>query len=468
MTTRSWEAAETHRLNRAHWQNAKDTDINCWLREQLPTLRARSYYETRNSGMLAGVATTLVDDVVGPDGPMFEIHSSDEAYNKAGEEVFREWFKAPTFRKTVSGAALLKLWVRNLPRAGEILAVIGTDPTAEGPVQLRLRPVNPRRLESPNGIDSDRMKMGIEFDQNDCPTRYWISESRGRYGKEHIPYSPDDIVHEFVLDEEGQARGFPWLTPALSTAADLRDYDFDVGQAARHAARTNGMLYTEHPDAPVWNSPESMHVEPGEIPMAPIGWKPMVFPASQPCAQYPDYRGERMRDFGRSINMPLMMIRLDSSKHSYSSSRFDGQGYYITIDGIQCWLSGTPESYGLLSRLADLVLAEARFKVAALRRRPADAIYVWTWPRRPHVDPTKEKDAQIAGLEAGTDNLIDILSANGTTLQRHLRSIQRVLKAYKDAGLPLPAWANGTLGAATAEARAARAARPQESPANAQ
>jgi capsid protein len=463
---RHWEAAETHRLNEAHWARATDSDINDWLREQLAILRTRALYETRQNPTLAGIAHTLADDVVGPNGPQLNVQSDDEQFDQALEETWRDWFAAPTFRPDVSGASLLKLWIRNLPRCGEFLSLIDTDERAEGPVKMRLRPIPPRRLESPSGSSNPNHVLGVELDRYDRPVRYWIKEREGDFGWRYDPWPPELILHGFITDEEGQARGFPWFTPSLPAVADLRAYDADVQQAARRSARHNGMMYTEHENAVLWNAPESTTIEPDVIQMVPPGWKPFAFPAVQPAAQYPDYRGERQRDAGRPFNMPLLMIRLDSSKHNYSSARLDTQSWTRTVEGIQVWTSGSQENAGLLNRLVDLVAAEARFSVPQLRRRPKRVDYIWTWPPRPHVDPVKETDAETSGLETRTLTFDEALAGRGSgNLALHIRRLQRVEKAFRDAGVTLPAWMNSSA-VSGPEARAVRRQRePQEAPA---
>jgi capsid protein len=443
---RGFDVAETDRLNEAHWQAAEDTDINSWLLAQMPTLRARAIHETRNNGMLCGVVGTLVDDVVGPDGPTLQVLSDDDAYSEAFEHVWEDWFSAPTFRPNVSGTAMLKLWVRNLPRCGEFLAQIDTDPQAAGPVAMRLRLLHPRRLASPwDQAGNPHLMMGIEFDRpyaDGRPVRYWIAPPNPT-GASLVPYTPvppDLIIHEFVLDEEGQARGFPWVVPSLQAVADLRDYDAQVQDAARQMADAAALLYTEHPDAPVWNTPERTTMERRTLKMAPPGWKPWQYQASQPPAQYPEFRAERQRDIGRPFGMPLLMVRLDATKHNYSSARLDTQTYNRTVQGIQGWLSGTPTSYGTLNRLADLVAAEARFSVPALRRRPKFVQYIWTWTPRPHVDPVKEANAEETGLRNRTVSFAGALAARGSNLDTHLRTLQRVERAFAEAGVQLPAW----------------------------
>jgi capsid protein len=467
--SRHFESAETNRLNESQWAYAKDAPVNDWLAEQLHTVRARSTYESRQNPTLAGVGNTFCEDVVGDDGPILEIQSDDDAYNEAGEETWREWFRAPTFRPNVSGVQLLKLWVRNLLRCGEFLATIGTDDRAEGPVAMRLRPRHPRNLGSPYSVSTPRLKMGIEFDALDRPTRYWIGETRD-YQTTYDPYSPDDVIHEFVLDEEEQLRGIPWLNPSLQPAADLRAYDRDVLIASRRAARNNGAMFTTHPDAPVWKAPTSVRIEPDVIDTLPPGWQLSHAPATQPAAQYPDFRAEKHRDSGRPFGMPLLAVRLDASKHNYSSARMDTQGYDRQISSVQCFISGTDKSVGTLSRLVDLVLAEARFRVAALRRRPKKVVYLWTWPQRPHVDPAKEADGEAVGLESQTLDLIAALAKRGVTLDQHLRTLERVRKAYEKYKLPMPAWMNGgppeQNTPAAREARAAKRERQEREEAN--
>jgi len=443
MASRHWETAETTRLNEAHWTWARDNAINQWLTEHLSTLRARSIYESRQNGMVAGVIRTHADDVVGPDGPTLQIQSDDDKYNEAAEQVWRDWFSAPTMRPNLSGAALLKSWIFNLWRCGEFLARISTDPDADGPVAMRLHPVHPRRLATPADLTGDpNTVMGIRFDALGRPATYYIADAamngQAVMSLSSQPWPADLIVHEFLVDEEDQCRGFPWLTPGLSPAADLRDYDDQVLDAARQQADHAILLKSTHPDAPFWNAPESTTVQRRQIIMNPPGWEAQFSPPTQPPVTYESYRGERQREIGRPVSMPLMMIRLDASNHSYASARFDGQCYDRGTMGTQSWLSGTERSYGTLNRLVNVVLAEARFAVPALRRRPAKVNNEWTWPVRKHVDPSKEATGEAIGLQNLTVSFSDALAARGKNLETHVAKLKRELKIFQDAELPIP------------------------------
>lgn len=385
---RRWEGADTDRLNQAHWTYAADESLNAWLAEQLPTLRGRAIYEVKNNGVLLGMIATHADDIVGPDGPQLQVQSDNDAYNSALEELWRQWFYSPTHLPNVSGASLLRLWIRSLWKQGSFLAQLITDENAEGPVKMRLRPHHTRRLGTPAQlVGSPRVYNGIEFDRIGRPIRYWIQQQDG-IGTGYVnitaydPVPADLIVHEFIREEEDQGTGVPWLSPSVQPSADLRDYDYSVQDAARQLADNTPVLKATGQDVQTWASPETLTRERRQIPMLPPGWEAQWPVATQPAAQYPDYRGERMREFGRPVGMPLMLIRLDSSKHNYSSARFDSQVYDRAVESLQNWISGTERSCGTLNRLLDEVAREARFSLPDLRTRPERVVYEWTWPKR--------------------------------------------------------------------------------------
>lgn len=442
-TQRHWEAGETNRLNEAHWSLAQSSDrpINDWLVEQLSILRARTTYEARNNGTITGMVGTLANDVVGPDGPTHEVQSSNKLYNDAAERAWRDWFSSPTFRPDYSGASLLRSWVKKLPICGEFLAQVDTDPMADGPVKMRLRRKHPRDLASPiDSIGNERTILGVEFEtvELDRPSRYWINKrTAGGFLQEVEPWPADLVVHGFIDEEEEQARGYPWLIPSLPPAADLRDYDDRVQDAAMSMTDHSCMLYnTESTDQVM--TPEATTFERRTIKMAPPGWQPFNIGAGQPPVQYPDYRAERQREIGAPVNMPLMILRQDASNHNYSSARFDGQGWARFIQWLQNWLGGTERSVGPLNRLVALVLAEARFDDPVLQNPPPDAVSVFTWPVRPHVDTLKEAKGTTERLTNRTVTTAKALNDLGTTVDQHIASELATIAKYEAAGLPLP------------------------------
>ncbi len=446
---RGFESAETTRLNQAHWRDATDESVNSWLADRLPIIRARSAYERRQNAMLAGVVKSHADSIVGRSGPTLQVITEDAGYAEALERVWRQWFSAPTHLPNVSGSAWLKMNIRSLWDNGEYLAQIINDPQARGPVKMRLRPLSPRLLATPAPMTGQpNMFMGIRFDRLGRPTQYYVFAPDGREGigwetgvaaGNYRPIPPRLMIHEFLAEEPDQARGVPWSNPALIPAADLRDYDQHVGDAAEAMTDNAAVMVSNHLDAAFFDVPETMEVERRVMRMAPPGWDMKFAPAVQPPVQYPDYRAERQRDFGRHVGMPLVTVRMDASGHNYSSARLDTQAGAMADAGYQAWISGDAQNTGLLNRLVDLVATEARFSVPALSARPADVRYEWTWPVRPHVDPKKEAEAEAIGLQNLTVDLSDALAARGTSLDAHIEKLKRSKKLLVEADLPLPA-----------------------------
>ena len=445
---RYWEAAETTRLNSAHWAKADDQSINVWLTEHLATLRSRSIYESRQNGIVLGMQNSHADDIVGQDGPTLQVLSDDKTYNDALEAVWRDWFAAPTQRTNVSGATLLKLWVRNLWRCGEFLARIATIPDTDGPVAMRLLPIHPRRLATPAGAIADQNTiMGIRFDSYGRPARYWIENQAalgaGLATMTSTPYPPDLIVHEFLIEEEDQARGVPLFATGLTPAADLRDYDNQVQDAAGQMADNSALLYTDHPDAPYFGTPESTTVERRTIRQIPPGWKVAQYTATQPPVQYPDYRAERQIELGRPVGMPRLMVRLDASKHSWASARLDMTTYRRAVACFQAWLSGSDKSVGVLSRLVGEVAREARFSVPALRETPKNVVLYWTWPTMDDVEPAKTAKADEMNLSTGVETLTEILGRRKKTIAAHVEEMKRERAEFLKGGIPYPDWSGG-------------------------
>lgn len=447
-TVRRWESGETNRLNRAHWQRAGSGDmstINADLYEQLPMLRARATFEAYNNPLVEGAIETHMTDLAGPDGPSMQVQSASDDYNTAREQVWNEWFAMPDYNGVLSGVDLIRLWVRMLWTCGEYLVQLVNDPSASGPVQLRLLDLHPARLGTPLGMATDAdIVLGVRRTREGKPRQYYIAEPDefGGFGlglAKYNPIPPDDVIHQFKVFESGQARGFPWLASGLQSVGDLRDYDAQVMDAARAAADKETLLFTDHPDAPFFAANETTQIQRRQMTTIPPGWKPWQGTASQPAANYIDFRKERQREIGRPANMPLMKIRLGSEDHNFSSARFDGKVYERSLAVLQSWFAR-----GALLRLEGEVAREAEL-ARAIPPRPRGLVKAgFTWPKPPHVDPEKEMAAYQTGMEIGALDYSDVAAAMGTDVQTLVAKRKRTLALLQAAGLPpTPYWTAG-------------------------
>jgi lambda family phage portal protein len=449
-TMRRYEAAQTDRLNKGHWQGAiAGQPINADLEHSLERLRARASYELANNPLLEGVINTFCTDVVGDNGPGLQINSDQPEYNQALERVVRDALENIDAGGRMSLADYLALWVGGLWKDGEFLGQIVTDPDEPGPIKTKIKELPTRRLSTPaNQIATANVTLGVKRNQLGRALSYFIADFQllgvwEMYTGKFSELPARDVIHEFITIEAGQVRGQPWLTTSLQPMADLRDYDAQVLDAARQAADWAVGLYTDHPDAPYIEVNETAEIERRQFQTVPPGWKPMALQPPQPATNYVDYRSERQRDVGRPANMPLMMVRLDSSKHNYSSARFDAQIYRRGITKLRGWLRRR-----VLQRLVEIIRTEAElFAIAnpswkysaALRKKPTEVNYTWTWQGFPHVDDEKEANGQRIRMEDGTLSFSAACLENGDRPDEVLKQLEADTEKLLDVGI-LPPW----------------------------
>ncbi|TXH54844.1 MAG: phage portal protein [Desulfurellales bacterium] len=435
LSMRRWDAAKNDRHNEAHWKDAQGATVNQDLLLDRDKLVARAMEEVQNNPFVEGVVQTHVSSVVGAEGPILQVSSGSKNYNETFEAIWWDWWQSPEMSGTLSGVDLLQQCVRLLWSNGEFLCHEVDDPNADG-ISYRLALIHPRRLVDPNLRFNDRIMMGVERDTDGRPVTYYIRDfdTDDVFLKSLIvdpkPYPAERIIHGYKPLEPGQVRGVPWVAPSLQTVADLRDYDRSVLRTARIQANLSVLLTTNHPDAPFVNVNEQTDMPEAAIVTAPPGWQPTTMQSTQPGPLYRDYRAEKLRELGRPVNMPLMMVMLDSGDHNYSSARFDGQLYNRGVQCLQSWLNRV-----LLDRIAARVERQAILS-GRLRRRPADAYFNWTWPVAPHVDPQKEAKAWETMISIGAASEFDAAASQGKDFETVVAARKRAKELLEEAGLP--------------------------------
>jgi len=433
MKLRRWSAADTNRLNEAHWEKASDSSINDDLQDRLKTLRMRCEYERANNPFVAGVIESHCIAIAGAkDFPKVDVRTSNRVYGDKLQEYIRQWWQSPSASGTLSGTQVVKLWVQQCWTGGEFLSLLVTDPDAAGPVSLRLQTIRSSRLETPMQ-EPDGWLLGIKRNSLGQPVLYWIADESDVIGNiplSGVARSADEVIHGFRMEEPGQIRGIPWLTPALNSIADLRDYDDQVLDAARAAADQAIIMKCTNPDVEVWaEEEEPIEIERRMITQAPRGWEPVQMSPTQPATSYKEFRESRLADLGRPVSMPQMMVLLDSADHSYSSARIDGKLYAQGCENIQGWLELS------LNKVLEAVEKELRVG-GLLGPRPEDLMYAYTWPTPPEADPVKEAMNERIRLQNGSLSYRGACASHGLDVDDVIEHRRKDKEALEAAGLP--------------------------------
>lgn len=420
---RTFEAAETNRLNEAHWRDACDRPINDDLADALPTMRVRSNHEATNNPSMEGLILSHTLAVVGRNGPSLDVQTDDEegeAWAAEAEQVWQEWADQSDATGQLQLGARLKQWNRSGWTCGEWIDQLVDHPRVPGPIKLRLMAIPPQRLCQPFQWYGDPRKvLGVHRDEFGGPIGYWIADEWGGVigGGQELPQR--DVLHVYNKLETDQARGIPWMQTGLPTAADLRDYDVQVMDAARAAADMALVAFTRHPDSDYVETNESVAIKRRRIQHMAPGWELGQIQPHQPSAQYKEHRHERMGDLGRGQGVPSMVVRLDARDHNYSSARFD---YSLLHESAEHCRSNLYEP--ALLRLVRVVLREAEL-AGAIRRPPRRWKAVWTWPSMPQIDELKSAEAERIALRNGTMTYSEAVARRGRRAADVIRQNER-------------------------------------------
>lgn len=169
-------------------------------------------------------------------------------------------------------------------------------------------------------------------------------------------------------------------------------------------------MVTDHVDAKyvALKSTDNWAVHRRTARAAAPGWKPMGVNSTQPAATHRNFKEDKERDIGLPAEMPLMVLRHDSSKHNLSSARYDGVRYGRSITKIQAWLNRR-----ILNKALYRLVALARLDGTLRMDAPGFVPVRWAWPKPPSNDPFKEAMAQRIRLENGTTSLTEEIGATG-------------------------------------------------------
>ena len=442
---RRWDGASTTDFNAEQWANVTGNTINDDLVSYLPTLIDRCTFEISTNDTLAGMVSTHATDTVGPGGPTWQVYPRrpivddkvrDEftAYISEAEDVLQEWSEHCDYNSELSLAEILHLAVQQQWATGNSFQQIVTARSdSQNPVSIALHSIHAERiLKNPSFlIGKGRYCLGIERDEYGKRINYSVMPPNElgsfAFSKDQKPIPASQIIHHMRTEEPGQIAGVPWLASGLESVGDIRQFDKSTMKAAQLAASLAIVFEDQWETSPVVKGAGSSPIKWGlsQILQAPKGKQAKQIDPKHPSQNYTEFRSERWRDVARSVNMPLMIARLDSKDHSYASARMDRQLY---------WRSLEREQFAIEKRLMPVltsVLREAELR-RIIRARPVSVKIGGLFQVPPHVDPAKEANARATDLATMSRSLIDIWAEAGIRPAEAVDKLRRTMDSLDE------------------------------------
>lgn len=362
------------------------------------------------------------------------------------ETVWRQWAPRAHVRGLLHFDDLQYIGLRSMLRLGELVFLPVMRPTLGTPLQLAIQDLDPGRLRTPFGRETDpHIVDGVEMDDCGVPVAYWIATPRPSAADVYDPAMLTEadfkripakiglrpgIFHLFRHNEEEQVRGETILRPGMGLFRNLSD-SID-GELLAQVITSSMAMFISRPlgesipgivqpqDADNKPDDESDHIQeiiPGSVIYGHDGEEPHVLESSRPSANWQSFCQFVLRAMAASLDLPYEVLTKDFSQTTYSSAR---------AALIEAWRVFMLYRHWLVEHFCTpvwgMVFEEAWLN--GLVKLPAGApdFYdamddycrvQWIGPSRGYIDPVKETAANVTALQNRLMTYSEVLAERG-------------------------------------------------------
>lgn len=457
---RDFDGARIDRLT-AGWQSS-NLAINEELRNNLDGLRVRSRDLAKNNEFAAKFIAMVSNNVVGPEGFIFQSRATepdgkpDQQARKAIEAFFWDWMRpghcevSGKFHFVDVQRILATAWARD----GEYLVreLIGP---GFGPYGYQLELLDVQRIDTTYNrartVSQNAIVMGVEIDAWRRPVNYHLRGvgSDGSATRDVIP--ADQIIHRFKAMEPEQVRGYPWMHAAMRRLHDLNGYREAAVIAARIGASKMGMYITPDgnpagiglPDGAADNGRFSQEVEPGMFEVAPAGYDFKTFDPTYPHEQFEAFNKATLRGVASGFGVSYPSLGSDLSDVNFSSLRgglLEERDAWMAIQNsfINDFLAIVVERLIAWALLGGKILLPNGTPLPAAKLSKFQA-HIWQPRRWAWVDPKKDIEAAILGIENCLDSPQRVAASQGRDIEDVLDDLAQFYAELDKRGIPRPA-----------------------------
>lgn len=347
---RSLEAASTGRLL-GNW-TTQNTSLNADLYRGLDNTRARSNDLARNNPYARRYLNMVVANVIGGEGVRLQCRiydkpsEPDSEANTAVESAWDAWGEHGIcdVAGRLSWRDMESQAIENVARDGELLVRIIRGKAADNAFGFAVQFVDINRLDTKLVRAPEkghgRIIMGVEVNEYNRPTHYWLKESNpaelfltgGQTSSAHLRVPASEIIHVFKQEAPEQVRGLPWMHAGMTLLNHLSGYQEAAVVAARVGAAKMGFFTTPDGSASALqdgadqlesDGPDIPYTEaaPGEFGVLPEGTTFNSFNPDYPHQMFAEFVKATLRGIGSAWNVAYHSLGNDLEGVSFSSIR---------------------------------------------------------------------------------------------------------------------------------------------------
>ena len=417
------------------------------IRWALNDLRNRSRDLERNNEYFRRYLQLLRTNVVGENGFRLQVkavnpdNTPDTGGNRIIEDAWAEFSRmgGPVASGKMSLIDLSNHVISGMARDGEVFLRIVRDGSLRHGIGVQI--IEPDRVDEEmneryrNGND---VRMGIELNEFRTPVAYHILLNHpGDYdyttlakGTKRVRIPAAEIMHIYRQERADQTRGVPWSTAAISALKMLHGYREAELVAARTGAAKMGFFTSPTGDGFSGDAYEDTttpiyDAEAGTFHQLPAGVDFKPFDPTHPTSAFADFEKSILRGIAGGLGVSYTSLANDLEGTSYSSIRqgaLEERDFYRTLHRFMIDHFLDPLYRRWLAHVTE-------FAVIPIFGQGKYEKFSSTFTFRPRgfqwVDPLKEINAAVVGLQNGILSHSDIAANYGRDANDTFQQIQR-------------------------------------------
>lgn len=449
---RSYAGANQGRLFADFVASSRSADEE--IKGALKVLRNRCRDLTRNNPYARRFIGLAKANTVGDRGVTLQVKARndngamDNLGNDQIELAWKKWGKlgSCTVDGRMSWVDAQRLFIENLIRDGEVLVRLVRYPNQ---FKFSLEFIESDLLDEeynvtlPNG---NRIRMGVELDSFNRPTAYHLftahpgDNSTMWMGKSYNRIPADKMIHAFLPERAMQTRGAPWMSPVISDLKMLNGYREAELVAARVGASKMGFFTSPTGDGftpdDTDNKVPIMEADPGTFHQLPDGVQFQQFDPTHPTTAFADFEKAILRGIASGLGVSYTSLANDLEGVSYSSIRQgaleDRDQWKIVQDFlIQHFVEPVYRAF-LMSIMENAVINIPASRFDKFAEATVFRARGFQW-----VDPLKEMNASVVGLQNGLLSMQDIANQQGRDVEEIFDQIQAEQEMAQRYGLSM-------------------------------
>jgi lambda family phage portal protein len=497
-----YDAADNYGQHMAAWSPmlwSPDGELNMY-RDRIVS-RVRDL--VRNDGWASGAVTRILDNAIGailrpvpkPDyhalasqtGISAFDHEWAKEYSKAVSAGWRSWAvtdpgKYCDATRNQTFTSMMRVAFRHKLIDGDALAVLLWLPERVGRGRARyattVQLVDPDRLSNPQlRFDQQTFRGGVEIDQYGAAVAYHIRKAHAgdwfsaadSLTWERVPretnWGRPVVIHDFDADRAGQHRGGAGIFTsviqrlkmlvkydgveldaaiinAIFAAYVESPFDHELVQEALDGGEKLGFYQDQRAE---FHNQNKMVIGNARVPILFPGEKVNSVVANRPAVNFQSFESAVLRNVASGLGLSAQQVSNDWSDVNYSSARGALLEAWKTLarrrkDFVDSFVAPIRIAWLEEAHAVDDLPLPKGAPIFMDCRGPYSRCH-WMGPPRGWIDPVKEKQGAILGMDAALSTLEDECAEQGLDYEEVLEQRAYEIELFKKYDMQLPDWA---------------------------